>query len=57
MTQLNPGPLDAEAVQKIYRLILHESIRIQEDHGLGNANLHGERRPRAPRKRRKAAVA
>src|SRR5580704_2430361 len=39
MKTLNPGPLDSEAVEKIYRLILHESIRIQEDHGLGKVNL------------------
>ena len=39
MKSLNPGPLDSEAVEKIYRLILHESIRIQEDHGLGKVNL------------------
>ena len=39
MKNLNPGPLDGEAVEKIYRMILHESIRIQEAHGLGAAVL------------------
>jgi chorismate mutase-like protein len=35
MKKLNPGPLDSEAVEKIYQLILDESIRIQESHGYG----------------------
>jgi chorismate mutase-like protein len=35
MKHLNPGPLDGEAVEKIYKLILDESIRIQESHGYG----------------------
>jgi chorismate mutase-like protein len=35
MKKLNPGPLDGEAVEKIYQLILDESIRIQESHGYG----------------------
>jgi chorismate mutase-like protein len=39
MKSVNPGPLDSEAVEKIYRLILHESIRIQEAHGLGKMVL------------------
>jgi chorismate mutase-like protein len=39
MKKLNPGPLDGEAVEKIYRQILHESIRIQQAHGLGEAVL------------------
>jgi chorismate mutase / prephenate dehydratase len=39
MKSLNPGPLDGEAVEKIYRLILHESIRIQVAHGLGKLVL------------------
>lgn len=59
MKRLNPGPLDGEAVEKIYRLILHESIRIQEAHGLGKVVLpqqaghRGEAGPAA--RRRKAA--
>jgi chorismate mutase-like protein len=39
MTQLNPGPLDTAAVEKIYQNILNESIRIQVQHGLGKAEL------------------
>jgi chorismate mutase len=35
MKKLNPGPLDSEAVENIYQLILDESIRIQESYGYG----------------------
>ena len=48
MTQLNPGPLDTAAVEKIYQQILDESIRIQVQHGLGKAEL-AEARPRSNR--------
>lgn len=56
MKTLNPGPLDGEAVEKIYRLILHESIRIQEAHGLGKAVLPkgGKAHTNTREKRRKA---
>lgn len=47
MKSLNPGPLDAEAVENIYRLILHESIRIQVAHGLGKLVLPKSRKARA----------
>jgi chorismate mutase-like protein len=58
MKALNPGPLDSEAVEKIYRLILHESIRIQEDHGLGRADLPELSKPtRLRAKRTKAGKA
>ncbi|MFY9802431.1 MAG: chorismate mutase [Candidatus Acidiferrales bacterium] len=68
MKSLNPGPLDSEAVGKIYRLILHESIRIQVAHGLGKlvlpkrrktgtgARPHGKR-PKADRSAKTAKVA
>lgn len=56
MKKLNPGPLDSEAVGKIYRQILHESIRVQEDHGLGSTNLPGHRKPHVRGKQRKAAA-
>jgi chorismate mutase-like protein len=47
MEKLNPGPLDSEAIIKIYRLILIESRRIQERHG-GRENGRGNgRRSRA----------
>jgi chorismate mutase-like protein len=34
---MNPGPLDGEAVEKIYRLILDHSVRLQELQGFGAA--------------------
>jgi len=36
MKQANPGPLDGEAVARIYELILAESIRAQENDGGGS---------------------
>ncbi|HTX15816.1 MAG TPA: chorismate mutase [Candidatus Baltobacteraceae bacterium] len=33
MKQLNPGPLDAETIGKVYQLILDESIRTQTRFG------------------------
>jgi chorismate mutase-like protein len=58
MKSLNPGPLDGEAVEKIYRQILHESIRIQVAHGLGTMMLprrgKAHAAARAPGKRRKS---
>jgi chorismate mutase-like protein len=32
---LNPGPLDGEAIERIYQPILDQSVRSQELHGLG----------------------
>jgi chorismate mutase len=44
MARLNSGPLDEEAVTKIYQLILDQSIRIQELNGCGKAgNPRGRR--------------
>ena len=63
MKNLNPGPLDGEAVEKIYCLILHESIRIQEAHGLGEAVLsksgkaHADTREKRRKTGRPAKVA
>jgi chorismate mutase-like protein len=55
MKRLNPGPLRGESVEKIYQLILDESIRTQERSGFGKA---GERnRGRRAEGRRKAAAA
>jgi chorismate mutase-like protein len=34
---LNPGPLDGEAIERIYQLILDQSVRSQEMQGLGQA--------------------
>jgi len=55
MKRLNPGPLGDESVEKIYQLILDESIRTQERNGCGKASQRG----RASRngKRRKATAA
>jgi len=55
MKKLNPGPLDSEAVEKIYQLILDESIRIQEGHGYG-AEAKSKSSPENPRERRPKAV-
>jgi hypothetical protein len=57
MKKLNPGPLDSEAVGKIYSQILHESIRIQADHGLGSPRVPKRERARLTEKRRKVAAA
>lgn len=64
MVKLNPGPLDAAAVKKIYQHILDESIRIQVQHGVGQAALPKAsvaRTPTAkthlPKRRRKAVAA
>jgi chorismate mutase-like protein len=35
MKELNPGPLDDEAIARIYQLILDQSIRTQELFGFG----------------------
>lgn len=45
MKGLNPGPLDAKAIEKIYQVILDESIRTQELNG------YGGRASAKPRKR------
>ena len=37
MKQLNPGPLESASVEKIFQLILDQSIRTQELHGCGRA--------------------
>lgn len=37
MKNLNPGPLVDDSVEKIFQLILDQSIRTQELHGCGNA--------------------
>jgi chorismate mutase-like protein len=60
MQQVNPGPLDAETVAKIYQLILDESIRTQTRFGYdvppertkARAAKHGTKRKAARRKRR-----
>jgi len=44
MSRLNSGPLDEEAVTKIYQLILDQSIRIQELNGCGKTRNPKSRR-------------
>ena len=34
---INPGPLDGQAIESIYQLILDQSVRAQELNGLGPA--------------------
>lgn len=53
MKSLNPGPLDGEAVDKIYRSMLAESIRMQELHSCGSAANSKGNRGASRRKRRK----
>jgi chorismate mutase len=56
MKALNPGPLDSTAVERIYQMILDESIRTQVLNGCGTAEAaeaakRNERRTRGkPRK-------
>jgi chorismate mutase len=57
MTRLNPGPLDTAAVEKIYQHILEESIRIQVQHGLGNADAPETRTPTNRHAKRRKRVA
>jgi chorismate mutase len=57
MKEVNPGPLDGEAVEKIYQLILSESIRVQESYGYGTAGLSKGNRERPGEKRRKPDAA
>lgn len=37
MKALNPGPLDSKAIQRIYQMLLDESIRTQVANGCGSA--------------------
>ncbi len=52
MAKVNPGPLDSEAVEKIYQLILNESIRVQESYGYGSA-ARSTSKKLTPRRNRK----
>jgi len=57
MKEVNPGPLDSEAVEKIYQLILNESIRVQESYGYGAITLSKGNRAQLREKRRKPDAA
>jgi chorismate mutase-like protein len=39
---INPGPLDGEAIEKIYQLILDQSVRSQELRGFGRSRETGQ---------------
>jgi chorismate mutase-like protein len=56
MKALNPGPLDATAIAKIYQVILDESIRTQVLNGYGAAEQAQPDRAPARAKRRKLTV-
>lgn len=51
MKALNPGPLDSTAVERIYQMILDESIRTQVLNGCGTAET-AEAAKRNERRRR-----
>lgn len=57
MKRVNPGPLDSEAVEKIYQLILSESIRVQESFGYGGPGRSKGNREQSREKRRKRDAA
>jgi chorismate mutase-like protein len=51
MKALNPGPLDSTAIERIYQMLLDESIRTQVANGCGSG---GEPKANARRKRAKS---
>ncbi|HVB58626.1 MAG TPA: chorismate mutase [Candidatus Acidoferrales bacterium] len=57
MKELNPGPLDDDAIEKIYQLILDQSTRTQQLHGCGKAENPQERRATIPEGQRKPSRA
>src|SRR5271169_2963713 len=46
MKRLNPGPLESQAVAKIYELILAESVRNQERHCGAASGKHRKKKRR-----------
>jgi chorismate mutase-like protein len=56
MKGLNPGPLDGKAIEKIYQVILDESIRTQVRSGYGMAEAPKSPQTRSRTKRRKVAA-
>jgi chorismate mutase-like protein len=57
MKRLNSGPLSDQSVEKIYQMILDESIHTQEKNGYGKARSLRATSARSPARRRKAAAA
>ncbi|MGH9736047.1 MAG: chorismate mutase [Candidatus Acidiferrales bacterium] len=56
MKTLNPGPLDAPAIERIYQNILDESIRTQVRDGCGRAEAEKPRVRASHSKSRKVAA-
>lgn len=48
MKQVNPGPLDAETIDKVYQLILDESIRTQTRFGYSLPEAAASSKPDGP---------
>lgn len=57
MKRLNSGPLEDLSVERIYQIILVESIHTQEVNGCGNTRSLGMAGTRMHPRRRKAAAA
>lgn len=55
MSSLNPGPLDRQAIVRIYQVMLEESIRTQERHGYGKATPSRGKRNSGPKRQRPVA--
>jgi chorismate mutase-like protein len=55
MKKLNPGPLGEDSIEKIYQLILNESIRTQERNAVAKPN--GRSRAGANGRRRRVVAA
>ena len=51
MKSLNPGPLAIDSIAKIYQVILDESIRTQEQYGLGSSAYPVAAKPVRKRRR------
>lgn len=56
MKTLNPGPLDSKAIERIYQVVLDESIRTQVLNGCGVAEQSGQPSRRLRPKARKLAT-
>jgi len=56
MKRLNSGPLSDQSVERIYHMILDESIHTQEKNGYGEARSLRATAARSPSRRRKAAA-
>ena len=57
MKRLNSGPLSNQSIEKIYQMILYESIHTQEKNGFGKARPLRAAGARSQGRRRKAAAA